>query len=241
MEKHTLSASKRTVLGRKVKKLRQSGLLPANVYGKKISSQAVQVNRKDFETVFSKAGETTLVDLKLEKKTIPVLIHNIAYDPIDTTPLHADFYQVDLKEKVTTKVPVVVTGESPAVRDKIGVVLTIVSEVEVEALPQDLLEKIEVDVSKLTQVDSSIKVGELSLSEKVKVLTEANLDVVKIAPLISKEAEALTKQEAEAAALATSEAQATMVEGEKREEVKESSQPQETPPATSSSEAKKQT
>lgn len=204
-----MKAKKRTLLGRKVKKLRRDGIIPANVYGKKIKSEAIEVDEKEFTEVFTKAGETAIVNLVLDSKDHPVLIHLVQHDPVTRFPLHIDFFQVDLKEKVTTKVPLVIVRESPAVKDKIGVLLHILSEVEIEALPADLLEKIEVDVSGLSAVGNLIKVGELKVSNKVKILTDINLDVVKIAPLISKEAEQLVKEEAEKAAAAAAAAATT--------------------------------
>lgn len=200
MEKITLSATKRSVLGAKVKKLRKDGILPANLYGKKIKSEAIQISPEDFKKVFAKTGESSLVELIIDKKTHPVLIHNVQHHPVTNAPIHVDFYQVDLKEKVIARVPLVLAGESIAVRDKLGVLLTLLTEVEVEALPANLPDKIEVDISKLAVLDQAIKIGELQISDKVKIITDKNQDVVKIAPLVSKEAEKLAKEEAEAKA-----------------------------------------
>lgn len=202
MEKHVLKAQKRIVTGRKVKKLRREGLLPANIYGKKTKSIAVTIPLKDFTTVFTSSGETGLIELVIDDKKHPVLIHNVQYHPVTSQPLHADFFEVDLKEKVSAKVPLEFVGESPAVKDKVGVLLTNISEIEVEALPADLPEKLEVNVSNLVTVDQSIKVSELKTSDKVKILTESELEIVKVAPLVSKEAEQMAKEEAEAAAAA---------------------------------------
>lgn len=209
MDKITLKADKRTVFGRKIKKLRTGGVLPANIYGKKIKSTAIQVPEKDFLAVFSKAGETGLVEVQLEKEKLPVLVHNIQYHPVTGKPLHADFYQVDLKEKVTAKVPLVLVGEAPAVKDKIGVILQSSSEVEVEALPADLIDKIEVDIGKLAVIGEGIKVSDLKVSDKIRILTDINREVVKIAPLVSKEAEKMVKEAAEAQAAAAAQAAAT--------------------------------
>src|SRR3989338_4057339 len=138
MEKHTLKAENRKLKGRKVKSLRKQGLLPGNIYGKSVTSQTVQVTLKEFAAIFAKAGETSLIDLLVEGKGVPVLIHNVQYHPVTRQPLHADFYQVNLKEKILTNIPIVVKGESPGVRDKLGALLTLLSEVEVETLPTDL-------------------------------------------------------------------------------------------------------
>ena len=107
-EKIKLEVEKRKVTGRQVKVLRRDGLLPANIYGKKTKSLAVQADLKSFLPVLKQAGETTLVELKVagEDKARPVLIHNVQYHPLDEQPLHADFYEVNLKEKVTTRVEI---------------------------------------------------------------------------------------------------------------------------------------
>jgi len=158
----------------------------------------------------------------------PVLIHNIARHPVSEKILHVDFLQVDLKEKVVAKVPLVTIGEAKAVKDKAGVLLTLLSEVEVEALPSDLPEKIEYDVTNLTNVGELIKVGNLKVSDKVKILTDNNLDIVKVAPFVSKEAEKMAAEEkaaAEAAAAAAAPAVETAPSAEKpaTEPVKEAS------------------
>lgn len=230
MDKVTLSAQKRTVTGRKVKKLRHDGLIPANLFGKKVKSQAVQVLEKEFITVFSKSGETGLVELLIDKVSHPVLIHNVSYHPVTSVPLHVDFLQVDLKEKVATRVPLAFVGESPAVHDKLGVLLHIISEVEIEALPADLPEKLEVDISHLKAVGDTLKVSDLKVSDKVKIFTDANLELVKVAPLVSKEAERLAKEEAEAKAAAVAEAAAATPGEAKPAEAAAASTTSATPP-----------
>jgi len=137
----TLQVEPRKVLGRKVKSLRKEDLLPANIYGKKVKSQAVKVAVQEFKQVYEKAGATQLVDMQVKgkKETKPMLIHNVQLDPLTDLPIHAEFYQVDLKQKVTSDIPIVLTGEAPAV-EKGGVLVQILDEVEVEALPTDLPE-----------------------------------------------------------------------------------------------------
>jgi len=236
MEKHILKAVKRTLVGRKVSSLRKQGITPANIYGKNIKSASVQVNVKDFIQVFKQAGETGLVELQLEDKKLPVLIHNIQVDPITEEPLHVDFYQVNLKEKVNAAVKLDIIGESVAVKDKIGVLLNLLSEIEVEALPGDLPENIKVDVSNLKTVDETIKVKDLKLSDKVKIITDGELDVVKVVPLVSKEAEKMAQEEA-AAAVQAEEAK----EGEKPAETKEEDGQKKTEEKTTEAPADKQT
>lgn len=208
MDKYVLKAQKRKVFGRKVKKLRQEGLLPANIFGKKIKSQSVTVAISEFLKVFEKTGETSLVEIELDGKKLPVLITNVSYHPVTGLPLHADFHQVDLKEKVTANVSLELVGEAPAVKDKIGVLLKILNDIEVEALPADLPEKISVDVSSLKAIDEAVKISDLKIGSGIKILTDPLLEIVKIAPLVSKEAEQMAKEEAEkqAAQVAASEA-----------------------------------
>src|SRR3989344_3575021 len=213
MSNFALSAKKRTILGRKVKQLRKDGLLPANVFGKKIKSQAVTIHAKEFIKIFADAGESVLVDLGLDGKKTPVLIKNVSYNPITGAPVHADLHQVDLKEKVTAHVPLEIIGESPAVKDKIGVLLKNLDELEVEALPNDLPEKIEVEISHLKAIDESVKISDLKIGSGVKILTDLELEIVKIAPLVSTEAEKMVEEQAAAQAAAAAEAAPEVTSG----------------------------
>ncbi|MDP2860219.1 MAG: 50S ribosomal protein L25 [bacterium] len=218
MEKHKLIVSGRKITGKKVKKLRQEGLLPANVYGKAVKSSAVQVPIKDFEKIYKEAGETGLVELSVEgeEKTRPVLIHNLQINPVTRAFLHCDFYQVDLKEKIKASVPVVLVGEAKAVTSKIGLLLQTLNEVEVEALPADLPEKIEVNVESLAAVDEQVTVGDLKVGKEVTILTAADQVVVKISELVSREAEKLAKEEAATAEAAAAETGAEAVPTEEK-------------------------
>src|SRR3990172_8122762 len=153
-KREELKVEKRAVVGKRVKKLRREGILPANIYGKEFKSTSVQVPVKDFLKVFSEVNETGLVDLDYDSQTLPVLIHNVQIDPRTQTPVHADFFKVNLKEKITARVPVVAVGEAKAVVDKIGLLEQPVAELEVEALPTDLPEKIEVNVEALNAVEA---------------------------------------------------------------------------------------
>lgn len=223
MEKTTIKAVKRSLIGKKVRKLRTKGELPANIYGKGIPSLAVSLIYKEFQNKFKKVGETGLVYVSVdgETKERPILFHNIQKDSVKNNVLHIDLYQVDLKEKITSKVPVIAINEAKAVTDKIGVLLQPLAEVEVEALPTDLPENIEIDVAKLAAIDESLFVKDLLVDKsKITILTNSEETVVKIGPLITKEMEeqlAAEKAAAEAAAAATTpaEGEATApIEGE---------------------------
>lgn len=203
MTHEKLKAEKRKVLGKHVKKLRREGILPANVYGKSIKSESLQVNQAEFDKVYKEAGETGLVDLEYDGKSIPVLIHNVTSN-FRGLVLHADFFQVNLKEKVKAMVPIETIGEPKAVLDKIGILMNILSEVEVEALPEELPEKIEVNVEHLANIDDQITVADLKIPTGVEVLTDKEQVVSKIGELITKEAQ----EQAAAEAVAAEEAKA---------------------------------
>jgi large subunit ribosomal protein L25 len=166
------------------------------VYGKDIKSISITVAKDAFIKVYAEAGETGLVELTIGSNTKPVLIHTVQKGAVKGEILHVEFYQVNLKQKVKTNVPLEFTGEAPAVLQKVGVLLTLLDEVEVEALPTDLPEKLSVDVSKLDKVDAEVKVGDLSIPKEVTVLTNADQAVVRVGALISKEAETQAAVEA---------------------------------------------
>jgi large subunit ribosomal protein L25 len=209
MKHPKLAVEERKILGKKIKALRRTGILPGNVYGKDIKSTAVQVAEKEFQKVYAEVGETGLVDLELKEKTLPVLIHNVATDYRNNI-LHADFYKVDLKEKIKAMVPVETVGEPKAVTEKVGILMQILSEVEVEALPEELPEKIEINVEPLAQVGEQVAVADLKAPQGVQILTEPEQVVVKIDELVSKEAQELAAEEAAKA----EEAKAESAEGE---------------------------
>lgn len=232
MKHPKLNVEKRKVTGKKVKKLRKEGVLPGNIYGPDIKSISVSTKQKDFENVFKEAGETGLVDLYLEEQRIPVLIHNVQTDYLNN-PLHADFYKVNLKEKVKAMVPLEFMGEPKAVSEKVGLLMEIHSEVEVEALPEALPEKIEVNVENLAAVDDQITVADLKAGEGVAILTDPGQVVAKIGELVTKEvqeeaeAEEAAAEEAKAEEAAAAEGEGA-AEGETKEEKTAEEKPQET-------------
>jgi len=207
MARAKLKLEERKILGKKVKKLRREGILPTNVYGKDMKSKSAQVPLADFLKVYKEEGETGLIDVEIGKEAIPVLIHNVQTN-YKHEPLHADFFKVNLKEKVKTMVPIELTGEPRAVVDKVGLLMAILNDLEVEALPTDLPEKIEVDVASLANVDEQITVADLKLPTGVETLTDPNQVVAKIGELVSKEAQALAAEEALAAEAAAAESAA---------------------------------
>ena len=176
-QKLLLASAKRKIVGRKLKSIRKEGLVPANVFGKKIKSLAVSVKSIDFRKIFSKAGATGVIYLEVaeEKNPRPVLISAIQKHPLNGSLLHIDFRQVDLAEKVKAEVPIRITGESPAVKDKNGVLVSVLSQVMVEALPADLPEALEISIQGLTEIGQSLHIKDINV-DKSKVKIEAGED-----------------------------------------------------------------
>jgi large subunit ribosomal protein L25 len=183
MKKHILEAQKRTLTGRKVRRLRKEGVLPATLYGKNLASQNVQTSEELFLPIYKEVGETGLIELMLEGKKHAVLISNIQVHPVTGSAIHIDFREVDLTEKVKAAVPVVLVGESPAEKQGIGTAVLMVSEIEVEALPGDLPESFVVDATILTEVDQVFTVSDLNYDKsKIEVQSEADLVLAKVEP-----------------------------------------------------------
>ncbi|KKQ85585.1 MAG: 50S ribosomal protein L25 [Candidatus Woesebacteria bacterium GW2011_GWB1_38_8] len=183
MDKFILKADNRKIIGRKVNSLRREGILPANIYGKKVKSQSIQVDLNEFKKIYAKAGETNLVEIQINSDKKPVLIHNIQADPVTDKPLHVDFLQVDLKEKVTAEVPIELVGEAPAEKQGLGTVVLYIDKIEVEALPSDLPDKFEIDAAALTEVDKAVLVKDLKVDvSKVELKADPEQILVKVEP-----------------------------------------------------------
>lgn len=211
MDRLSLHAEERKILGKKVKTLRKDGQLPGHVFGKGVDGENVLVPQKDFLKTFHLAGETGLIDLKIgAEKVRPVLIREVQYDPVDGSPIHIDFYQVNLTEKVKVPVPIELIGEQP---EKVhlgeAIILQTLNEVEVEALPTDLIEKLEVDISSLKEIDDAITVGQINYDkEKLTIHVAEDEIVAKLAPAVSAETEKLLEEQAAEQAEAAAEAAA---------------------------------
>lgn len=199
-KRHTLAVEARTQFGNKVKQLRREGLIPANIYGHNVEPTAVSVDGRTFMATFKAVGETGLVDISISNENAPrpVLIYSTLKDPVTGGILHVDFYQVNLKEKLTATVPLHFTGESPLVKTKEGMLLEMLQEVEVESLPTDIPSSIEVDTSTIEELDGGIFVRDLPLPAGVEMKTDADEMVCKVGSAqMSEEPEA---EEDEAAA-----------------------------------------
>ena len=178
MQKINLSAQSRSVVGSGLKSLRNAGFVPGVVYGHSFDPLTVQVPIKDFDSAFKEAGQSTIVYLDLDGQSYPTIIHEVARNPVSDQIIHADFYKVRLDEKITANVPIVFVGESPAVKDFAGILVKNLSELEVEAFPQDLPHEITVDISALKNLNGHIMVRDLKLSNKVEITAVVDWSVL---------------------------------------------------------------
>ena len=178
----TLSAQKRDIFGKILKRARREGRLPAVVYGEKDPSTSLFIDAREFGQVIKKAGETSIISLKIEgEKDKDVLVHHIELDPVREVPIHVDFYAVNKDKEIIIKVPLEFTGVSPAVKELGGTLVKVLHELEVRTLPHTIPSRIEVDISKLVGLDSHITIGELPLPMGVVATHEVDEIVAGIA------------------------------------------------------------
>jgi len=197
----SLSAAHRTLLHKHARALRRSGEVPAVLYGHNVEPQPLVTDARDLEKVWHRAGRTHLVDLTIEgARPRKVQIRELQIDPRTARLLHADFFAVNLREKLTVDIPIVPVGEAPAVSDlKIGVLQQVLTSIKVECLPGDIPAQLTVDVTGLSDIDDGVHLRDVPLPEGVTLTHGADLDelVVKVAPL-----RVLAEAEEEAAATA---------------------------------------
>jgi len=199
MEKFILSAKKRDIVGKKVKALRIKGIIPANLYGSDAKPENLSIDLGEFQNIYSEAGTSSLVDLKIDDNpAIKILLHEPQMDPVKDIALHADLYKVNMKEKITTEIPLEFIGESLAVKDLEGNLITTKDAVEVECLPNDLISEIKVDISALKTFDDMIYVKNLVVPSTVKILDDPEEMVSQVTPPRSEEELEAMEQEAAA-------------------------------------------
>lgn len=176
-----LQAEKREKLGKQNKALRKERKVPAVVYGSGLESTPLTIDLVEFVKVYKEAGETSLIDLKFNGSNEKVLVKSMQLDPVSLNPIHVDFFKVDLTEKIKANIPVEIIGEEECeiVKSGEGMVLVLLNEIEVEALPQDLPSKFEIDISGLKEIDAAVTVAELEFDkEKVELQGVEDEDMV---------------------------------------------------------------
>jgi large subunit ribosomal protein L25 len=172
MQKVVLKADKRDVIGKQVGALRRAGKLPAVLYGHLIESTPIMLDAHETSLMLSKLTSSSLVTVELNGTEYPSLVRQKQRDPLKNRLLHLDFQVISLTEKIRTKIGIELIGKSPAVKDFNAVIVTGLTELEVECMPQDLPERISVDISGLAELGAGIHVRDVILSDKVEVLDD---------------------------------------------------------------------
>ena len=165
-----LAVQKREKFGKSVKNLRAQGLVPAELYGRGVENLHLAIPTKEFRKVLKQAGESTMINVMVGNEKRPAMIYGVHTDPVTDEILNVDLYQVRLDEKIKIKVPLEFVGESLAVKDKKGVLVKALQELEVEALPTNIPRSISVDLSKIADIGQSIYVRDLEVAGDVKIL-----------------------------------------------------------------------
>ncbi len=185
----TLNAEIRTVVGKKTKRLRAQGWIPAVLYGPGVENRLLQIPAGEAEAVLARAGTSHLITMNIrgDKSPVQVLLKGFQRDPIRRNLLHMDLYQVAMDKPITVEVPIVLVGSSPVLERREGILLQGKQTLEIECLPKDLIEAVEVDLSVLTEVDQQITVADLALPPTIRVLDNPEEMIVRVSPLEEEE------------------------------------------------------
>ncbi len=186
-----LTAEKRTVVGKQVKKLRREGWIPAIIYGHDFAPLLLQFEERALALAIEQARGARLISIKIkgESQSEMAILREVQRDPIQHSLLHVDFQRVKMTERIRAEVPLELVGESPIIESKAGILLHGISSIEVECLPKDLVGVIEVDISGLTALDQAIYVRDLVAPAGIEILTDPDEMIVRVAPLEEEEIE----------------------------------------------------
>jgi len=197
--------------------------LPAVVYGSGIETTSLALKRSDFEKVFAAAGESGLIALKLDDgRELPVIIKDFQNDVLKQRIIHVDFYKVNMDEKVVAEVSLHFIGEAPAVKNHGGIVIEHFDTLEIECLPADLIQKIDIDLSTLENINDAIHVKDIVLPTGVVAKQDAEEIVVNVVEpkKVEEEAPVVSAVEGETEPTAEGETEVKVAEGKENKEVK---------------------
>ena len=189
MEEVIIKATRRNVLGKQVKAIRREGKLPAVIYGHHIDPISIEMDLREATKSLTGLAPSALIMVDVEGTSHKALVREKQRNKLTGTLLHVDFMAVSMKEKLRANVYIEITGVSPAVKELFGVLVTGLDDVEVESLPQDLPERIVVDISNLTKIGDGIYVRDLPVPEGVKILQEPDTMVVLVTSQTAEEVE----------------------------------------------------
>ena len=204
-----LKATHRMVLGKKTRFLRRQRITPAHLYGRGVSSVALQCDTDELVNLVAHAGKTRLINLEVDgEKPKSVFVREIQRDVITRELLHIDFYQVKRTEKIAVDVPIVLVGEAPALKFKGRMLVHGINSLSVECLPTNVPPQIDIDITQLEEVEQAIHVKDIVLDPEITVHADPEQLVVKISKvMVKEEVEEVAKVEEEA--LAEEEGEAT--------------------------------
>lgn len=217
MEKVTIKATRRNVTGKQVRALRRAGELPGIIYGRNVEPINISMNAHDASLVLARTTASSLITIDLDGREYPTLVREKQRNPVKKSFVHVDFQAVSLTEKIRANVGIQVTGLSPAVKDYNAVLVTGLDALEVECFPQDLPERIVVDVSVLGKIGDGLYVRDIVLSDKVRVLEDGD-EMLVLATAPKAEVEEVT---AEAVAVEEGTEPEVIEKGKKEEEGEE--------------------
>jgi large subunit ribosomal protein L25 len=180
-EKIDLKVEKRVVTGKKVKYLREKGVVPVHLFGHNVESLALQGDAAMLGKVISQAGKTRLIDLKVGKspKGHNVMVREVQKDPIRGGLVHIDFYEVDMAEKIKVEVPISIVGESPALKIRENMLYQTLNSLRIECLPDKMPDRIRVDISVIKEVDQALHVKDIVIPEVV-ILNDPDVQILKV-------------------------------------------------------------
>ncbi len=187
-----LNAERRTITGKKVKRLRRQGLVPGIVYGGGIeAAMPIQVDRRELIKTLQVAGTTNIVQLNVDGQngSLATLVREVQRDAISHEIIHVDFQAVRMDEPIRVDVPVHIVGEAPPVKRGEAIVTQLIETIDLEALPSELPHEIVVDVSTLEEIGDLLTVGDLPIPSGAKVYTDLDVPVVVLQPLGVEEVE----------------------------------------------------
>jgi len=180
-ERIELKVDKREVLGKKVRFLRNNGIVPVHLFGNNVESHALQGEAATLSKVLAHAGRTRLIDLKVgkTKKAHSVMVREVQKDPVKGSLIHVDFYEVNMSEKIKVEVPIVLIGESPALKIKDNMLNQNLNTLTIECLPDKMVDRIQVDISVLKELDEAVHVKDIVLPD-ITIMNDPDLVIAKV-------------------------------------------------------------
>lgn len=166
----------------KAKTVRREGMIPGVYYGKGVDNKMFKVDYQAFRKLYLAAGKNTIIDLEFEDKTkVKALVHEVGYDPVTDKVTHVDFINIRMDEKITTQIPIILTGTAPAVKDLAGTLTPQLTQLTIRCLPGDLIHKVEVGVEPLVDFHSVLHVSDVVVPPEIEIVDPPELTIANVA------------------------------------------------------------